>query len=124
MILRETYRQKMKERIDSMTHREERESAIWSALPIKRITACMLITAMVLPFTACKKNTEKDPILGHPKYTSGQDIKETDTYFNAEVNPLQLPVDKDKKLDYLYVENCDFVGNLVIASYFSPSLIT
>lgn len=118
MILRETYRQKMKERIDSMTHREERESAIWSALPIKRITACMLITAMVFPFTACKKNTEKDPILGHPKYTSGQEIKETDTYFDAEVNPLQLPVDKDKKLDYLYVENCDFVGNLVIASYF------
>ncbi len=117
MILRETYRQKMKERIDSMTHREERESAIWSALPIKRITACMLITAMVFPFTACKKNTEKDPILGHPKYTSGQEILETDTFFHSEVNPLKIPTASGKEVKSLKVGSCEFEEGIAIASY-------
>ena len=91
---------------------------LWSALPIKRFTAGLLIAAMVLPLAACKKKGNNDAHTTKLKYQSGQEIKETDPYFKLEKAKLDVPTDPEKELDDIYIEDCKFCNGLVLASYY------
>ncbi|MBO4688614.1 MAG: extracellular solute-binding protein [Clostridiales bacterium] len=91
---------------------------LWSALPIKRFTAGILIAAMILSVAGCKKKGNGDTHTTKLKYASGQEIKETDPYFKLEMAKLDVPIDPEKELESTYVQDCKFCNGLVIASYY------
>lgn len=86
----------------------------WSTVPIKKMTAGMLAVSMLVPLAACKK---KQTASIDDMYQSGREILETDPYFSASINKLQLPVDESKTLEYWDVQNCQYAGSLAIVKY-------
>ncbi|MBP5492796.1 MAG: extracellular solute-binding protein [Clostridiales bacterium] len=82
-----------------------------------RVLAAFLTVTMVLPVTACKKKEQQSQELTR-RYKSGQEIKETDPYFNAEINTIKLPIDEEKELRDVFISDCSIVDGLAIVSYY------
>lgn len=83
-----------------------------------RALAVALAITLMLPLAACKKK-KKDPLsVKKQRYVSGQEIKETDPYFDVEINQLQLPIDESKELDFVTIDNWSYVGGAILAKYY------
>ncbi|MBO4928715.1 MAG: extracellular solute-binding protein [Clostridiales bacterium] len=81
----------------------------------KRTAAWILAASLLLPLAACKKKSASDD--QNQRYTSGQEILETDPFFDAEIYEVKLPIDPEKTLEYTSVETCEYRGGCAIASY-------
>ena len=90
----------------------------WTSQPIKRVTAGILAAAFMLAAAGCgKKQTKKATYNKSGQYASGKEVLESDPYFDSEVYPLQIPIDKERPVDFMYVERCEYEDGLIIADY-------
>ena len=81
-----------------------------------RVLAGVLALSLMMPLVACKK--KKDLLsIKKQKYVSGQEIKESDPYFNAEINQLRIPLDDSLELDYANIDEWECTGNAITATY-------
>ena len=91
----------------------------WTSQPIKRATAGLLAGVLFLSAAGCKnKKKKQDSYNKSSEYSSGKEIKESDPYFNAEVFPLDVPVDQNKVLETMFVDRVEYEDGVVIASLF------
>ena len=67
-----------------------------------RVISICLSMVILLPLVSCKKKEKTIPLIESIKYKSGQEILETDPYFNAEVNLLKIPVEEGREVEYMY----------------------
>ena len=74
----------------------------------------MLAASCLLSFTACKKKSDGN---SKKQYVSGQEIKETDPFFNSTVNELVIPTDKTKEVEGKNINYTETVGKYMICSY-------
>ena len=75
----------------------------------QKIFAALLCFSIIIGCTACKKKTASDK--------RKREILENDTFFETTVSELKLPIDETKKLEYMSVENIQFLGDIIIANY-------
>ena len=82
-----------------------------------RVISICLSMVMLLPLVSCKKKEKTIPLIESIQYKSGQEILETDPYFDAEVNLLRIPVDEGREVEETYTLPYGFFGELAIAEY-------
>ena len=82
----------------------------------KRILAAVISAGMLLPVSGCKKSGNSSKSKGY-SYTSGQEIKETDPYFQAEIKKIELPKKEGFTIDYESIENCTLMGGVAMVAY-------
>ena len=75
----------------------------------KRVVAAALCFSIGLACTACKKTSKTDD--------KRRVIKENDAFFESEVTKLELPVNETKEIEYLNINDIDFLGDRVQVSY-------
>ena len=94
----------------------ERERVHTMHVSKRRIMAFMLSAGMLLPLAGCKKsgNSSKSKTF---QYSSGQEVKETDPYFQAEVNKIILPKKEGLEIEYENIENCTLTGSAALVTY-------
>ena len=80
----------------------------------RKMIASLMAASMILPMVSgCKKKSQDTK----SRYTSGRVIQASDPYFDAEVNPIRIPLDETKKLQALWINNCKYTGDFAIADY-------
>ncbi|MBO4474128.1 MAG: extracellular solute-binding protein [Clostridiales bacterium] len=75
---------------------------------VRNVLAVVLTCSMILPLAACK---------GKKKGGKQKKVQEDDPYFMAEETPLELEIDKSKKLSYKEIYNVQMVGDKLIGTY-------
>lgn len=85
-------------------------------LALRALSVCICM-AMLLPLAACKKKDTSIPLIESITYKSGQEILETDPYFNAEVNVVKFPVDEGREVEDIYSYPYGFFGDLAVVDY-------
>ena len=76
---------------------------------VRNVLALVLSVAMILPLAACNKGKKKG---GKQKV-----VAEDDPYFTATEIPIDLDVDKSKKVNYQEIYNTQLAGNRLIGTY-------
>ena len=82
-----------------------------------RVISICLSMVILLPLVSCKKKEKTIPLIESIKYKSGQEILETDPYFNAEVNLLKIPVEEGREVEYMYSNPYGFFGDIAVMEY-------
>ncbi|MBO4909643.1 MAG: extracellular solute-binding protein [Lachnospiraceae bacterium] len=83
---------------------------------LRILSGCVCMT-MLLPLASCKKKEKSNPLIESITYKSGQEIKETDPYFNLDINPLKLPIDESKEVENSYAHPYIFANGVAVADY-------
>lgn len=93
-----------------------KEMKFLSLRKIKAIAACMLIPSMIFS-SACKKKVKRQ-LIESIQYKSGQEILETDPFFNSEVNLISLPpIEEGREVESTNLNMMGFYGENAIAEY-------
>ena len=82
---------------------------------IDRCAAVVLTGAVLLSLAACnkKQNSSKKAL----KYSSGQVISEEDVFYETTKKEFEIPLDKDKKLDYQVFADTSIAGDYALVKY-------
>ncbi|WP_303806462.1 extracellular solute-binding protein [Ruminococcus flavefaciens] len=83
---------------------------------LRILSGCVCMT-MLLTLASCKKKEKSNPLIESITYKSGQEIKETDPYFDLEINPLKLPIDESKEVENSFVNFYNFTNGFAVADY-------
>ena len=83
----------------------------------KRILATVISAGMLLPLSGCKKSGNSSKTREY-SFRSGQEIKETDPYFQAEIKKIELPKKEGLTIDYETIESCTLMEGAALVSYY------
>ena len=81
-----------------------------------RILSMILLVSMAFSLVSCKKNKKKE-LIESIQYRSGQEIQETDPFFEMKLSTIKLPIDETREVSNTYISPYNFYNDFAIVEY-------
>ena len=81
-----------------------------------RILSMILLVSMAFSLVSCKKNKKKE-LIESIQYRSGQEIQETDPFFDMKLSTIKLPIDETREVSNTYISPYNFYNDFAIVEY-------